>query len=63
MDAVEIRIRLNYVEPLSAAEYTDMVDRFLTLVEREVAPGGELTLEETDLVEYEISHWRPLNGS
>ena len=59
MDTVEIRVRLTYTEPLANSEYTDLVDRFLAVIEREVAPGGDLTFEEMDVAEFEYTHRRP----
>lgn len=58
MDTIEIRLRLSYVEPLGAAERDDLMDRFRTVVERETSPGGELSLEESDLAEFELDHRR-----
>jgi len=53
MDAIEITIRLTYSDPLSHEEYEDLIARFKEVLEREIVPGGELTVEESDVREYE----------
>lgn len=62
MDTVEIRFRLSYIEPLGRAEYDALIDRFRAVVERETSPGGELSLEESDLAEFELDHRRSTDG-
>lgn len=53
MDSIEITVRLTYAEPLSHVEYEELLARFCLMVEREVAPGGELAVEESDVIEFE----------
>ena len=57
METIELRIRLNFLHPLSPADQQTIVDKTYELVETE-ADGGAFSVEDNEVSDFEIEHER-----
>jgi hypothetical protein len=58
METIELRIRLNFSQPLSHDDLQQIVDQAHDLIESESQEGGALSIDDNEIFDFELQHER-----